>query len=254
MIYCLILFIFVSCLILLLYTDKGQPSMWGSPRCPICFEPCHRIAFDGRLQNILHIGYSKDWTNRKDQNKRASQPFANFAFFPQFHLRRAISQDQPVTLEYYGIICRLCSHIDDDLFSFTQNWSWLQPTARGAHLPTTPHPLHGSRECKPISHALHAMVLVSWNPAGSSQRFQRTETAADTLELIELIEPFGTVWKPEMALALPSTEVHSGLNHKKKACAVMLARQEYTHWSVICFPHDSKKTKTKAFDSRSRTA
>jgi hypothetical protein len=76
------------------------------------------------------------------------------------------------------------------------------------------------------------MVLVSWNPAGSSQRFQRTETAADTLELIELIEliePFGTVWKPEMALALPSTEVHSGLNHKKKACAVMLARQEYTH-------------------------
>jgi hypothetical protein len=39
--------------------------------------------------------------------------------------------------------------------------------------------------------------------------------------------------------------VHSGLNHKKKACAVMLARQEYTHWSVICFPHDSKKNKNQ---------
>ena len=33
--------------------------------------------------------------------------------------------------------------------------------------PSTPRPPHGSRECKPISQALHAMVLVSWNPTAN---------------------------------------------------------------------------------------
>lgn len=191
MIYCLILFIFISCLILLLYTDKGQPSMWGSLRCPICFEPCHRIAFDGRLQNILHIGYSKDWTKRKDQNKRASQPFANFAFFPQFHLRRAISQDQPVTLEYYGILYAdsavtlmmtslALPRIDPDFNRLPVvhifqpppiPWvPWVQANFTGAAR-------NGAGVLEP----------------GSSQRFQRTETAFQIhspIELIELIESY----------------------------------------------------------------